>query len=254
MLLDGKVAIITGGALGIGRASCEAFAAEGARIAVVDWDEDAGNETLSLLQRQGRDAIFVKTDVSKIPDIERAVEKTLDSFGKIDTLFNNAGINRFKSTLETEESDWQALVDINLKGSFFFAKAVVKPMAKNGGGSILFNSSVSGVSGEADQVAYAATKGGIIALVTAMAKDLWRYKIRVNCILPSTVDTHQFRGWMSTMPDLDKALAQAADRTIMGRLGKPQDIAEVAAFLASNKADYITGIAMPVDGGRLVRH
>jgi len=254
MQLDDKVAIITGGGFGIGRASCIEFIKEGARVAIVDWNEKTGNETLEMIEKIGGQAIFVKADVSKVSDIYKAVDKTVEKFGKLDVMFANAGINFFKSTLETQEADWQKLVDINLKGSFFCAQAAIKPLMNTGGGSILFTSSVSGVSGEADQVAYSATKGGQIALVPAMAKDLGRYKIRVNCILPSTVDTQQFRDWMSTMPDINKALAEAADRTILNRLAKPEDIAYAAVFLSSDKADYITGTVMRVDGGRLVRH
>jgi NAD(P)-dependent dehydrogenase (short-subunit alcohol dehydrogenase family) len=253
--LSDKVAIITGGGFGIGRGACLLFAAEGAKVVIVDWNETTGNETLKQIKDQNNEATFVKADVSNLRDIESAVSQTLDRYGKIDILFSNAGVICFKSTLETEESDFQRLVDINLKGSFFFAKAVAQSMRmRNHGGSILFTSSISGVSGEADQVAYSATKGGIKALVTAMAKDLGRYNIRVNCLLPGPVDTQQFRDWMSSYSNREQAMAEATDSTIMKRIGTPTDVARAAVFLSSDDASWITGIAMPVDGGYLVRH
>ena len=255
LLLDNKVIIVTGGGYGIGRGSCLEFAEEGAQVAIVDWNESTGQDTLRLVKEVSREAIFVRADVSKLADIQNAVAKTVQSFNRIDALFSNAGVNCFKSTLDTDEADWQRLVDINLKGSFFFAKVVAKEMIARGkGGSILFTSSISGVSGEEDQVAYSATKGGIIGMVSAMAKDLGRYNIRINCILPGNVDTAQFRSWMSTKFNHDKAIAEAVDNAILKRLGEPRDIGRAAAFLLSDKADWITGISMPVDGGYLVRH
>jgi NAD(P)-dependent dehydrogenase (short-subunit alcohol dehydrogenase family) len=251
--LRNKVVIVTGGGFGMGRAASLLFAAEGAKVVVVDWNETTGEETLALMKNNGK-ATFVKADVSRLKDIERAVTQTLEQFGKVDVLFSNAGVNCFKSTLQTEEADWQRLVDINLKGSFFFAKAVARPMIEQGGGVILFTSSISGVSGEDDQVAYAATKGGIIALVTAMAKDLGRYKIRVNCLLPGPVDTQQFRDWMSSKPNHPQAMTEAVDSTILKRIGDPADVARAALFLVSDDASWVTGIAMAVDGGYLVRH
>ena len=229
------------------------FAAEGAKVVVVDWNDKTGAETLAQVKERG-EGVFVKADVSQLEDIDRAVSETMQRYGRVDILFNNAGVNCFKSTLQTEESDWQRLVDINLKGAFFFAKSVARPMIEQGGGTILFTSSISGVSGEDDQVAYSATKGGIIALVTSMAKDLGRYKIRVNCLLPGPIDTQQFRDWMSSKADQDQGIAEAIDSTILKRIGMPVDVARAALFLVSDDASWVTGIAMPVDGGYLVRH
>jgi NAD(P)-dependent dehydrogenase (short-subunit alcohol dehydrogenase family) len=252
--LSNKVAIVTGGGFGMGRGASTLFAAEGAKVVVVDWNETTGKETLSLIESAGGEALFIRADVSRLEEIDAAVSKTLERYGRIDVLFSNAGVNCFKSTLATEESDWQRLMDINLKGSFFFAKAVARPMLVQGGGVILFTSSISGVSGEDDQVAYSATKGGILALVTAMAKDLGRYNIRVNCLVPGPVDTQQFRDWMSSKQDRDRAIAESVDSTILKRIGTPADVANAALFLVSDEASWVTGIAMPVDGGYLVRH
>jgi NAD(P)-dependent dehydrogenase (short-subunit alcohol dehydrogenase family) len=252
--LRDKVAIVTGGGFGMGRAASLLFAAEGAKVGVVDWNETTGKETLSQIKTAGGDGFFVRADVSRLQDIDTAVSKTLELYGRIDILFSNAGVNCFKSTLETEESDWQRLVDINLKGSFFFAKAVARPMIEQGGGVVLFTSSISGVSGEEDQVAYSATKGGILALVTSMAKDLGRYRIRVNCLVPGPVDTQQFRDWMSSKQNPDGAIADAIDSTILKKIGTPADVAKAALFLVSDDASWVTGTAMTVDGGYLVRH
>jgi NAD(P)-dependent dehydrogenase (short-subunit alcohol dehydrogenase family) len=253
--LSGKVAIVTGGGFGIGRGASVLFASEGAKTVVVDWNEKTGTETLVQVKNRGGEAIFVKADVSKIDEVEHAVSQAVQTYGRVDILYANAGVNCFKSTLETEESDWNRLVDINLKGAFFFTKAAARRMKEQGnGGVILFTSSISGVDGEDDQVAYSATKGGIIALVAAMAKDLGRYKIRVNCLLPGPVDTQQFRDWMSIQVDKEKKTAESVDSTIVKRLGMPEDVARAALFLVSDEASWITGISMPVDGGYLVRH
>jgi NAD(P)-dependent dehydrogenase (short-subunit alcohol dehydrogenase family) len=254
MRLAGKVAIVTGGGFGIGRGASVLLAAEGARVAVVDWNEKTGNETLAQVRAKG-EGIFIKADVSHVSEIEDAVARTVKEYGRVDILFANAGVNCFKSTLDTEESDFQRLMDINLKGAFFFAKSVAKAMkSQGGGGTILFTSSISGVNGEDDQVAYSATKGGIIALVAAMAKDLGRYKIRINCVLPGPVDTQQFRDWMSSKEDKAKGMEESIDSTIMKRIGTPEDVARAVVFLVSDEASWITGVSLPVDGGYLVRH
>src|SRR5579872_7090648 len=239
----------------MGRASCIEFAKEGARVAIVDWNVSTGRETLDLVKESSKDAIFIRADVSNITEIESAMNQVVKQFGRLDILFSNAGVNCFKSTLDTDENDWQRLVDINLKAAFFFAKHAAKQMiSQKTGGVILFTSPISGVDGEEDQVAYSATKGGINALVPAMAKDLGRYNIRVNCILPGNTDTAQFRSWISSKPNFDQAMAEALDHAIIKRLGRPEDIARAAAFLVSDKSEWITGIAMPVDGGYLVRY
>jgi NAD(P)-dependent dehydrogenase (short-subunit alcohol dehydrogenase family) len=252
--LKDKIAIVTGGGFGMGRGASVRFATEGAKVVIVDWNEKTGNETLKQIKDANNEAIFVKADVSNLKDIESAISQTLSRYGRIDILFSNAGVNFFKSSLETGESDFQRLVDINLKGAFFFAKEAAKSMMHSGGGSILFTSSISGVSGEADQVAYSATKGGINALVTAMAKDFGPHGIRVNCLLPGPVDTQQFRDWIGSQSNLERAMSEAVDSTILKRIGTPDDVAKAAVFLSSDDASWITGIAMPVDGGYLVRH
>ena len=238
----------------MGRASTYLFASEGARVAFVDRNEKLGKEVESEIRVQGNDAFYVKADLSNLDDVDKIVPKTLDRYGKVDILFGNAGINILKTTLETTEADWEALFNTNLRGHFFLTKSVVPTMRDSGGGVILYTSSTSAISGEEDQVAYSATKGGIISMVTAMAKDLGRFGIRVNCMLPGSVDTPLFRVWLNSRPNPEKALAEIVDEHIIKRLGTPEDIARMALFLCSDEATWLTGSAYRVDGGYLVRH
>jgi meso-butanediol dehydrogenase / (S,S)-butanediol dehydrogenase / diacetyl reductase len=249
-----KVVIITGGASGMGRASSILFAREGAKVVIVDIDEKAGKEALADIRNEKNEATFVRADISKLSDIDRIVSQTVETYGTVDVLFGNAGVNVLKTTLETEEKDWDFLFNINLKGHFFLTKAVVPTMKARGGGVVLFTSSTSAISGEEDQVAYSATKGGINSLVTAMAKDLGRYNIRVNCILPGAIDTPLFRKWLESRTNKETALVETIDAHIIKRLGTPEDIARAALFLCSDEASWITGSQYRVDGGYLVRH
>jgi len=249
-----KVVIITGGASGMGRASSILFAQEGAKVVIVDRDEKAGEETLSEIKREKNEAIFLRADFSRLSEIDGIVSQTIKKYGTIDVLFGNAGVNVLKTTLETDEKDWDYVFNTNLKGHFFLAKAVVPTMKAKGRGVVLFTSSTSAISGEEDQVAYSATKGGINSLVTAMAKDLGRYNIRVNCILPGAIDTPLFRKWLESRSNKDTALAETIDGHIIKRLGAPEDIAQAALFLCSDEASWITGSQYRVDGGYLVRH
>jgi meso-butanediol dehydrogenase / (S,S)-butanediol dehydrogenase / diacetyl reductase len=238
----------------MGRASSVLFAREGAKVVVVDKNEEAGAETLAQVRQAEDEASFVKADISRQADIDAIVSQATKNYGRIDILFGNAGVDVFKTTLETDERDWEYLFGTNLKGHFFLTKTLVPSMKASGGGVILFTSSTSAISGEEDQVAYSATKGGIISLVTAMAKDLGRFNIRVNCILPGAVDTPLFRKWLESRPNKDQALAEIVDAHIIKRLGTPEDIARAALFLCSDESSWITGSAYRVDGGYLVRH
>jgi len=252
--LKNKVAIITGGASGMGRASSLLFASEGARVVIVDRNDAMGKEVEDEIRAKGHNACYIKADLSNLKEVKEIVPTAIERYGKADILFGNAGINILKTTLDTTEADWEALFNTNLRGHFFLTKSVVPEMKKIGGGAILYTSSTSAISGEEDQVAYSATKGGIISMVTAMAKDLGHFGIRVNCILPGSVDTPLFRVWLSSRPDPEKALAEIVDEHIIKRLGTPEDIARTALFLCSDEASWITGSAYRVDGGYLVRH
>jgi NAD(P)-dependent dehydrogenase (short-subunit alcohol dehydrogenase family) len=248
------VAIITGGASGMGRASTIRFAKEGASVVIVDRNEILGKETEAEIKSLGFDAYFLAADLSNLRDVEKIVPKAIERYGKVDILFGNAGINILKRTEDTTESDWEKLVNTNLRGHFFLTKYVIPTMKSSGGGVVLFTSSTSGVSGEEDQVAYSATKGGIIAMITAMAKDLGHYGIRVNCILPGSIDTPMLQEWFNSRPDQKEALLEVIDLHIIKRLGTPEDVANIALFLCSDEASWITGSTYRVDGGYLVRH
>ncbi len=237
----------------MGRASSALFAAEGAQVAIVDRNETMGESAEEEIRALGQDALFLKADLSKLNEVNQIVPQVLGHYGKVDVLFGNAGVNILKRTEDTEEADWESMFNTNLRGHFFLTKAVV-PAMKKSGGAILYTSSTSAISGEEDQVAYSATKGGIISMVTAMAKDLGRYGIRVNCILPGSVDTPLFRVWLESRPNPQNALAEIIDEHIIKRLGTPEDIAKAALFLCSDEASWITGSAYRVDGGYLVRH
>jgi len=238
----------------MGRASSSFFASEGAKVVIVDRNEKMGREIEEAIRSRGQDAFYSKADLSNLKEVNQIVPKTIERYGRIDILFGNAGINILKTTTETTEADWENLFNTNLRGHFFLAKSAIPEMKKNMGGAILFTSSTSATSGEEDQVAYSATKGGIISMVTAMAKELGRYGIRVNCILPGSVDTPLFQEWLRSRPDPKKALAEIIDEHIIKRLGTPEDIARIALFLCSDEATWITGSAFRVDGGYLVRH
>jgi len=238
----------------MGRASSLLFASEGAKVAMVDRNETMGKRLENEIKALGQDATYFKADLSNLEDVNDIVPKVVEQYDKVDILFGNAGVDVFKTTTDTSLSDWDYVFNTNLRGHFFLTKSVATYMKNSGGGAILFTSSTSAVSGEEDQVAYSATKGGINAMVTAMAKDLGRYGIRVNCILPGAVDTPLFRVWLSSRTNPEKALAEIIDEHIIKRLGTPEDIAKIALFLCSDEASWITGSAYRVDGGYLVRH
>ncbi len=238
----------------MGRASSSIFASEGAKVAIVDRNDEMGKSIEDEIRALGKEGFYLKADLSNLDDVNQIVPKVIERYGKVDILFGNAGINILKTTLDTTEADWENLFSTNLRGHFFLTKSVVPAMKKTGGGAILFTSSTSAISGEEDQVAYSGTKGGIISIVTAMAKDLGRYGIRVNCILPGSVDTPLFRVWLASRPNPEKALAEVIDAHIIKRLGTPEDIGKIALFLCSDEASWITGSAYRVDGGYLVRH
>jgi len=252
--LEDKVAIITGGAAGMGRGTSIMFAAEGAKVVIVDRNETLGKQTEFEIRSKGFEAYFLKADLTNLREVEQIVPQTINRYGKVDILFGNAGINILKRTEDTTEEDWERLINTNIRGHFFLTKSVIAPMKKSGGGVVLFTSSTSGVSGEEDQVVYSATKGAILAIVTAMAKDLGHYRIRVNCILPGSVETPMLEEWFRSRPDPEKARSEVIDEHIVKRLGKPEDIARAALFLCSDDASWITGSAYRVDGGYLVRH
>jgi NAD(P)-dependent dehydrogenase (short-subunit alcohol dehydrogenase family) len=249
MRLLNKVALITGGTSGIGEATALLFASEGAKIAITGRNEERGNAVADLILKGGGQAIFIQTDVSKADDCRRAVDESVRAFGRLDILFNNAGVFFAHTALDCSEEEWDQQIDVNLKGTFLMSKFALPGMIAQGSGVIINNSSGWGLVGGDAAVAYCASKGGVVLLTKAMAIDHGRQGIRVNCICPGDVDTPmlpedaRLRGL-----NWEKYLAGCANRP-MGRIGTPDEIAKAALFLASDDSSFMTGAALVVDGG-----
>ena len=243
--LKDKVAIITGAASGIGKATAKLFAEHGAKVVVADIDKDGGSQVVTQIQKGGNEAIFVETDVTLKVDTEQMVAQTVETYGKLDILFNNAGIAMRLPVAELPEEDWHRCLDVNLTGVFLCAKAAIPAMQKNGCGSIINMSSIYGIVGAKVRAAYVASKGGVTNLTRGMALDYAENNIRVNCICPGFVETPLVAGVIKT-PEEYQALA---DKHPMRRLGQPEEIAYGALYLASDESAFVTGIALPIDGG-----
>ncbi|MER2028610.1 MAG: 3-oxoacyl-ACP reductase FabG [Solibacillus sp.] len=240
MRLENKVAIITGGAGGIGLAAVKRFLEEGAKVAFVDYDKQQGEKIEAEL---GENVAFFAVDVSKLGDVKEMVEQVVDRFGKIDILINNAGITRDATLVKMSEEDFEKVIQINLNGVYYCTQAVAPHMIAQGSGKIISTSSVSGVYGNFGQTNYAATKAAIIGMTKTWAKELGRKGINVNAVAPGFTATPM----VEKMPE--KVLQQMEGITSLQRLGKPQDIANAYLFLASDEASYITGHVLQVDGG-----
>ena len=245
MRLKDKVAIITGAASGIGKATAKLFAEHGAKIVVADIDIDGGEQTVADIQDVGHVAKYIKTDVTIKVDTQNVVAQTLESFGKLDILFNNAGIAMRLAVAELPEDDWHRCLDVNLNGVFLCAKAAIPAMQKNGGGVIINMSSIYGLVGADVRAAYVASKGAVTNLTRGMALDYAQDNIRVNCICPGFVETPLVAGVIKTHNEYQKL----ADKHPMRRLGQPIEIAYGALYLASDESAFVTGISLPIDGG-----
>lgn len=247
--LEGKVAVITGAGAGIGRASALLFAREGASVAVADLDTGAAEETVARIGREGGEATFVQVDVAESDQVERMIRTTVETFGRIDVLFNNAGVNFPATVEEIAEEMWQRSLDVNLKGVMLGCRHAIPEMLKTGSGSIVNSASMLGLVASPRQAPYAAAKGAVVMLTRQVAIDYARRNIRVNCLCPSEVNTEMNRRFIEQSPDPRAELRRVLARIPMDRMAEPEEIASAALFLASDDSSYITGVALPVDGG-----
>ncbi len=241
--LTNRVAIITGGARGIGRATALRFAMEGASIVVADLDEDAGKQTVQEIEARGGNALFIKTNVAQMDDTVQMAQSAIDAYGKIDILVNNAGITRDKSLKKMSEEEFDQVIAVNLKGVFNCTKSVAPHMTAAGYGRILNAASIVGVYGNFGQTNYAAAKAGVIGMTKTWMRDLGPKGITVNAIAPGFIDTDMIK----TIPD--EIIEGMVAGTPMKRAGMPEDIAQAYLFLASDEASFVTGDVLHVDGG-----
>jgi len=249
-VLASKVALITGAATGIGRAAALLFAREGAAVAIADINQ-AGQDVADEIVRNEGHAIFEQADVTRAADCQRVVERTLRELGAIDVLLNNAGIIRRASVVELSEEDWDRVMAVNVKSIFLMSRQVLPIMIKAGGGSIINIASGWGLAGGPRAAAYCASKGAVVLLTKAMAVDHGPQNIRVNCICPGDTDTGMLRNEAQQLGVQEGAFLADSARRPLGRVGKPEEIARAALYLASDAASFVTGTALVVDGGGL---
>ncbi|MBO3803017.1 MAG: SDR family oxidoreductase [Candidatus Brockarchaeota archaeon] len=249
--LDGKVALITGGASGIGKATALLFAREGSAIVVVDLNEKDGQAVVKKITDDGGKALFVRCDVTKAADCQLAVQQAVAQFGRLDILFNNAGIIRRASVVDTSEEEWDRVMATNVKSVFLLSKCAIPIMAKAGGGVIINTASGWGIVGGRNAASYCASKGAVVLLTKAMALDHGEQNIRVNCICPGDTDTPMLRNEARQLGISEEQFLSESARRPLRRIGKPEEIAEAVLFLASDASSYVTGTALVVDGGGL---
>jgi len=245
--LAGRVAVVTGAAQGIGAACVQRLAQEGARVALWDVDDARGQALAETLTAAGREALYLRCDVSRKTEVDAALAATLGAFGRVDALVNNAGIFKAAEFLDISEADWDAVIAVNLKGAFLVGQAAARAMAAQGGGAIVNMSSVNGRMAIPTIASYNVSKGGIDQLTRVMALSLVGQGIRVNAVAPGTIATELAQ---NAVLGSAEARARIMSRTPMKRLGEPQEIADVVAFLLSDAASYMTGEIVYVDGGR----
>lgn len=247
MKLKGKVIIITGAKSGIGLATAIRFASEGAKVVVADI-KDAHQEVSEITWR-GADALFVQVDVSNGSQVAALIEKTLAAFGRLDVLVNNAGIELAKKVTETTEAEWEHLMNVNLKGVFLCSKAAIPVMQRNGGGVIVNVASELGLVGGSEIAAYSASKGGVVQLTKAMAIDHAGDGIRVNCVAPGPVLTPLLEAIIENSSNPEQERQNIVGKTLLKRLARPEEMANVIVFMASDESSYMTGSVVVVDGG-----
>ena len=243
MRLAGKASIITGAARGIGRATALLFSREGAHVAVVDVLEDEGKRVVEEIKSRGGRGIFVRTDVSSEESVREMVDEVVREFGKIDILVNNAGIMPLGTIEETDTETWDRVMAVNLKSMYLCCKYVVPHMIRGGGGTIVNVSSINGLMGGRRMLAYATSKAGVIGLTKSLALDLAQYNIRVNAVAPRTIDTAMYRSYRKP-----EEIKERIKTIPLGRLGRPEEVANVILFLASEESSYVFGDIVVIGG------
>ena len=250
MRLAGKSAVITGASTGIGRACALRFAREGARVVLADYQEIPGRALEREIAAAGGTALFVRTDVTQRAETERAIDRCIERFGAIDILFCNAGITLPKTLPETSDEEIERLLAVNLLALLHAARhAIPRMLAQGGGASILFTASKTGLVAQTDSPVYCASKGAVVMLAKALALDYATRGIRVNALCPGIIDTPMLHQFADSRPDRAAAWVSYETAQPMGRLGTPEECADAALWLVSGEASFITGVALPVDGG-----
>jgi NAD(P)-dependent dehydrogenase (short-subunit alcohol dehydrogenase family) len=247
--LEDRVAIVTGAASGIGRASAIAFAREGARVTVADIDPRAGNETANAIRSEGHEAIFARVDVAQQSAIAEMVDETAQRWGRIDILFNNAGVLLVKTIEQMSAEEWDRVMAVNVKSVFLATKHVVPHMRRNGKGVILNTGSIGSFTGQVGTPVYSASKGAIALLTKSLALDLGRDGIRVNCLCPGITDTPMLREHLGDGEEGEARIRARLSRVPLGKILRPEDVARAAVYLVSDQSEGITGILHVVDGG-----
>ena len=247
--LQGKVALITGGSSGIGEATAKLFAREGAKVVIADVQLEKGQQVVAAIQAEGGEASFVRADVSRDADAKQMVEFTVGRYGRLDVLFNNAGVESTKPVVETSEAEWDRIMAVNAKGVFLGTKHAISAIQKSGGGSIINTSSIFGLIGSPGFAAYHASKGAVRLLTKSTALAHAKDKIRANSIHPGVIETPMLREVIATESNPEQARAEWMKGEPIGRFGTPEDIAYGALYLASDESSFVTGTELVIDGG-----